>query len=347
MKKRIIIGVLLVLALFLVSGCSVSDYLTGNDVAEVEEVEIVADDMDESSEIDAILKELEEETDSSDEIEELKDEVVELDMTEEDAEEETTSEKDEKDMVIIKVKEGEKVKLKPVAEDPDKDKISYTFTKPVNADGEWQTGYGDAGDYTVTVTASDGKLKTTRKVKIQVSRVNVAPIIKDIKDITANEGDTVTLSPKVSDPNGDKVTVTISDPVGDDGVWKIPYQKAGDYRVTITATDGEKTTKESFVLKVNKKNVPPVIENVEDLSVKEGDTVRIKPEVSDVNGDKVTVTISDPVGNDGLWETDFTDNGEYEIVVKAADSQSVTTKTITLKVEDVNKPPVIVDIKQG
>ena len=43
------------------------------------------------------------------------------------------------------------------AVDPDGDPIVYNFTQPLDEKGEWQTGDGDAGEYIVTVYASDGK----------------------------------------------------------------------------------------------------------------------------------------------------------------------------------------------
>ena len=69
--------------------------------------------------------------------------------------------------------------------------------------------------------------------------------------------------------------------------------------------------------------------------------------MSDLNGDKVTVTISDPVGDDGEWETDFTDHGEYTITVKATDGIATTTATFKLTVTDINKAPEITDIVLG
>lgn len=353
MKKRIILGILL-LVMFLFSGCAVTDYLTGKDIDSVGLSEDSSDSEDVDSEIDAILKELEEESEDNEETVTELNEVVE--DTEEDVEEEVTEIAEEEeveedveeevpeDAIEITVKEGEKVRLKPVADDPDKDTIYYTFSEPVNEEGEWQTNYGDAGTYMISVVASDGKLKTTKNVKLVVERVNVAPVIQDIQDVIVNEGDTLTLSPQVSDPNGDKVSVSISEPVGDDGVWEIGYQSAGSYDVEITASDGEKTTVEKVDVTVKHKNIAPEIKGVSNIKVKEGETVKIEPSVTDVNGDEVTVTISEPIGNDGVWETGFTDNGEYEVTVKATDGKATTTKTIFVLVEDVNKAPVIVDI---
>src|SRR3989338_3178201 len=62
--------------------------------------------------------------------------------------------------IVIIVEETELVSLVPTANDPDADLLAYTFTSPLNENGEWQTTYGNAGEYTVTITASDGELTT-------------------------------------------------------------------------------------------------------------------------------------------------------------------------------------------
>ena len=64
------------------------------------------------------------------------------------------------------VKEGDFVTLKPQVTDPDNDKITYTFSPPLDKKGEWQTTFGDEGEYTVTITADDGTSTTQEEVKI-------------------------------------------------------------------------------------------------------------------------------------------------------------------------------------
>ncbi|MBR9692048.1 hypothetical protein GOV06_04640 [Candidatus Woesearchaeota archaeon] len=316
--KKILIGSLLIV-MFLISGCAISDYITG-----VEE--------DESY---SLLTEEEADEDIIEEIE---------DIIEEIEEEETES-----DAIVITINENEVVNLKPKAKDADEDEITYTFSEPLDENGRWETDYSDAGEYLITVTASDGELETSRQVLLVVERFNVAPIITEVSDeIVIDEGDILILSPEVTDPNGDDIELTISEPVGEDGEWVIGYQEAGEYTVDITATDGELETVMTILITVNKKNVAPVIENVEEeIEIDEGDIIVLSPVVTDLNGDDVEVTISEPVGDNGLWETGYTDHGEYIIVVSASDGTVTTTKEVTVTVNDVNVAPVIEDIVQG
>ncbi|MCM8781755.1 MAG: LamG domain-containing protein, partial [Candidatus Omnitrophica bacterium] len=84
----------------------------------------------------------------------------------------------------ITVDETELVKITPHATDLDGDIISYSFTAPLDSNGQWQTDYASAGTYTTTVTATDPTgLKDTQDVKITVRNINRAPIITKINGI--------------------------------------------------------------------------------------------------------------------------------------------------------------------
>jgi hypothetical protein len=256
------------------------------------------------------------------------------------------SDVDAGDMPVLVVNETQLVNLQIDAADADEDTILYTFSEPLDAEGKWQTNYGDAGDYVVLITASDKELSTSKKVLLRVLKKNEAPTITGVEEtISVVEFDFVELAPDVNDVNpGDAVTVTISDPVGDDGIWETDHLSAGSYDLTITATDGEKTTIMEITLNVADKNVPPEIKVPTEINIKEGQTLQLEPQVSDLDEDDVTITISDPVGDDGIWETAYTDHGQYTITVQASDGKDVAIKEINLVVEDVNKAPEILDI---
>jgi len=325
-KKTLLIGTLLI-AVLLINGCAISDYLTGKSIEEKPYSLLT-----EEEGLEEISEDLEEVEEISEEVEELE-EVVQPIL--------------EGETITIVVDENDFVNLKPEAVDPDNDPIQFLYTAPLDESGQWKTDYGDAGEYYITVTASDGELETSRQVLLVVNRVNMPPAIEGIADINVDEGSTLIVTPKVSDPNGDDFTVTISDPVGDDGVWEIGYTEHGQYSMLITAEDIDGLVAEQeVIITVNRKNMAPIVENVYDIEIFEGESVLIEPVVSDLNLDDVTVTISEPVGDDGLWDTSYTDNGVYEISVIASDGETETIELITLTVNDVNKAPQIINIVQ-
>ncbi len=277
---------------------------------------------------------------------EVEEEVVLPELTEGSTLEESTNTEptNTEDLQVIEVDENEMVKLNVKVSDPDQDSIEYTFTPPLNKVGQWKTNYGDAGEYLVSLTATDGKLTTEKQLKIVVNRVNVPPVVSGVADLHVKEGEVVSFNPVVSDPNGDEVTVTISEPL-QSGTFKTDHTSAGEYQVKVVASDGELQTEKSVVLLVDDVNELPVLTNLQDLVVKEGELVTVRPTVSDLDQDEVTVTISEPVGDKGVWKTSYTDHGEYFVTVTANDGKGVVTKKVKVVVEDVNMPPEIIEVK--
>ncbi len=253
----------------------------------------------------------------------------------------------EGNLQIITVKENQQAKLNLKLSDPDKDKITYAFSKPFNKAGEWKTNYGDAGEYVVTITATDGKLTTEKKVKVVVERVNVAPVIENVKDLTFKEGDVIKYTPVVTDPNKDPLTVTVSEPLSS-GSWATDHKSSGEYLIKVSAKDGELKTDKSFKLMVKDVNLPPTVSGLKDLVVKEGELVKLEPIVTDLDGDQggnLTITYTKPIGKDGTWLTKYTDHGAYDVNVTIDDGRgAIVSKMIKITVDDVNMPPSIDDI---
>lgn len=161
----------------------------------------------------------------------------------------------------ITVMEGGVVELKLKAVDPDGDKIVYTFGKPLDQNGRWQTKVGDEGVYKVDVTASDGKSKTVKTITIRVSHKNRPPVIEPLQKIIVNEGDTINLAPRIKDAEGGNYKTTYSGWMTEPRK-KTGYDDAGTYRVTITASDGELQSTSYVDIEVRDVNRAPVFEAV-------------------------------------------------------------------------------------
>jgi len=113
--------------------------------------------------------------------------------------------------VTLVYNEGDLVKVVSEAEDIDGDEISFVYSSPLNQSGEWKTGYDDAGTYETAVSAFDGKDYTEEGITLVVHNVNRPPLVA-VEDADADENDIVDVQPRVSDPDGDSVTVTFSPP---------------------------------------------------------------------------------------------------------------------------------------
>lgn len=238
------------------------------------------------------------------------------------------------------VTEGELVNFPNLkATDPDGDKIIYTFSKPLSANGEWQTQKGDEGRYKASIVASDGVNRVSQDVIIIVLPSNKAPLIEGLSDITVNEGETVKLSPVVTDPEGGEVTVTYSG-------WMLSsaretnYDDAGSHAVKVTATDGEEESEKSITVTVLNVNRQPSL-SVADVTVVEGETASADAIASDPDGDEMSVTFSEPLSNKGAWETKVGDAGKYRVTATVSDGAGEVTKSFFVIVTPKNKAPAL------
>ena len=72
------------------------------------------------------------------------------------------------------IEEGRKITLIPAAIDEDGDEVIYTFSSPFvkeGAKGTWQTKTGDAGEYTIRITATDSDDSDEIQLKIKVKAI--------------------------------------------------------------------------------------------------------------------------------------------------------------------------------
>ena len=85
----------------------------------------------------------------------------------------------------IQAKETEVIVLEPIAADLDKeDTLTFSIDdanfRQIDGRFEWQTTYDNSGEYTVTITASDGEDEVSQEVEITIGNVNRPPVIEDI-----------------------------------------------------------------------------------------------------------------------------------------------------------------------
>ena len=246
----------------------------------------------------------------------------------------------------IEVEETEFVDLNVRAEDLDQDNITYLFSPPLSEEGTWQTNYTDAGEYVVTIGASDGENTAEKKVLLVVKKKNVPPTITGLSSkLVADEGDTITLEPVVVDLNEDPVTITFSAPFDQHGQWKTDHTSAGEYDVRVTASDGGLESAFNLTLVVTNVNVPPEILGLADsIEIDEGQNVTLGIKAEDLDGDTVELSVSEPIGDDMFWATGYTDHGKYTVTVAASDGKDTISKEISLVVRDVNVPPTILNV---
>ncbi|MBD3164582.1 hypothetical protein GF323_05230 [Candidatus Woesearchaeota archaeon] len=257
--------------------------------------------------------------------------------------------------IVIIVEETELVSLQPVAQDPDEDTLDFTYSSPLNEQGQWQTDYGDAGQYTVTITASDGELTTSRDALLIVNKREEPPTIdsrvpEEMEQIIS-ENTELEFNVEASDPNDDELSYqwkldgnVVS--AGSSYTYVADYNSAGSHTIKADISDSTETVSLLWSVTVNNVNRPPILKVIPDITVRESETITIQPDATDPDGDELAYTISEPVGDDGEWQTSYDDAGVYRVDVAASDGDMEDTQTVEVTVINVNRPPVIDDIVQ-
>ncbi len=382
-KKMLIFGLI---GIFLLSGCEELKELYGIEPAgeegyipieeikieEIEEIELPptppGEDMGEILEGEEELEiediEIVEEEELPEEIIEIigeePGEIIEI-IEEELPEEEVVEEGPTEGAKVLIVKENDLISLKPKASDPDEDKLEFSYTAPLDEDGKWETTYGDAGEYTVTITASDGQLSATKDILIIVNKKEEPPIIDEALPIEevleANENSKLEFSVKASDLNKDTLIY----------VWKldgneasteksytydIGYDGAGQHTVKITVSDSVEEASKIWSVTVENVNRKPILDEIADIQVKETELIVLAPEATDLDEeDELTFSIDDDnfkeVDGNFEWETTYDDSGVYTVTITASDGKEEVSQTVKITVENVNRPPVIDDIILG
>lgn len=249
----------------------------------------------------------------------------------------------------LRVKEGETVEIKCNFFDKENDPLVIEYSGWMTST-TYTTSYESAGKHKVFVTVSDGTHNVTKTINVVVENVDRAPVFDEkLKDITVIETDIVTLKPKVSDPDGDTIKIEYSEPFDNKGVWKTRIGDAGTYPVSVVASSGTLTTKETFTLTVKMINTAPVMKTIQNITVEEGDTITLKPDVADREDDMISITYSGWMKSSTYTAT-YDDaypkgcdksgcSATYKVTVKASDGQYDVMQDVYITVKDKNRPP--------
>ncbi|NQV91645.1 hypothetical protein HQ489_04170, partial [Candidatus Woesearchaeota archaeon] len=248
---------------------------------------------------------------------------------------------------VFHVEETDFVKINVNAIDPDQDRITYTFSEPLDEKGEWQTDFGDAGEYLVNITASDGQGSSVEQVKVIVDSKNRAPFIKD-KVITVHENEVVDLKKVVQDYENDPLDFFFPGPFDKEGLWKPSYSDAGTYVFTFTINDGEYEVPARVEVIVKQQNQPPEIHAIfsqeKTINVKEGSVFKFFVTARDGDGDDIKITwkldgklISQKTKDS--YEFDFESAGEQILELTLGDSQDSINQEWKIVVENTNRMP--------
>ena len=251
---------------------------------------------------------------------------------------------------ILHVNETDFVKLIPKAIDPDNDKITYTYTPPLDEKGEWQTTYNDSGEYNINITASDGILNTSEPVQLIVENKNQAPTIIENK-IIVKETQEIDLKLTVDDQDHDLLTYNFPKPFDKNGRYTTTFNDSGIKIIEFNVSDGEYTTLGRVELQIENTNQAPFITDLfntnSTITINEGQDLKYSVNINDENQEKLTIlwtwdnsSISDK--KNGIYHLTFNNSGTHNLTISASDGLETTTHSWIVSVQNTNRPPRII-----
>ncbi len=166
--------------------------------------------------------------------------------------------------------------------------------------------------------------------------VNDAPVIieENIPEILWNEDELsyLLVGTSIVDPEGDVLTFSVDSSSTDDQITLELEENTGvvalssgqDWNgagwVIFDVSDGQVSTKTQRIdLRVLPINDAPVLDEIDDLYVLEGDLATITPTATDIESDTLTFSFSSPFNSNGDWQTDSGGIGTTSTTVSVSD----------------------------
>ncbi|MEM3154405.1 MAG: hypothetical protein QW165_02430 [Candidatus Woesearchaeota archaeon] len=259
-------------------------------------------------------------------------------------------------------KEGDIIKIDPIASDEDGDALTIAIVRqPFALDGSHTLDYDSSGEYTYTVEASDGTATVQQTFGILVQNTNRAPVLTTPERINGKENQTIIIQATATDQDNENtvdnddnnVSITYGYPFDENGTYTPSYDESGEFDIIITASDGELSDSKIVRISIENVNRPPNLDDLTDITIKEGESIDLwkgsdPDNENEVSDDDNTLQFyfsggpdGGPIDHFGRWQTDYEDSGAYPITVQVEDGELKAGKAITVTVLNVNRPPVI------
>ncbi len=272
------------------------------------------------------------------------------------------------------VNENTPLRFSLEASDPDReDSGKLSFSADALPEGAslndsiftWQPDYEQSGRYSPAFTVSDGRLEASQTARITVIHVNRPPVLEPVADQTVNENETLTFTVSGDDPDREDAGLwkinaenlprgAKFDSVEYEFSWTPTFEQSGVYPITFVIHDtAGATDRQEIQIKVEHVNRSPEFAALPQQTLNENESLRFAvPPAADPDREdtgKLTYTAENlPDGatflQDSLvlnWKPGYDQSGTYTVNITAADGEFSVEQPLVIKVNHVNRPPVM------
>ena len=239
------------------------------------------------------------------------------------------------------------------ATDPDGDNLTYsagTLPSGATLTGQtfaWTPASSQVGTYSVTFTASDGTLISSKTVSILVTQPNVAPVLATIGNRSVNENQALTFAIDATDGNGDVITYSAANLPSGAGLagqtfsWTPTFTQAGSYNVTFTAGDSQLQTSQAVTITVVNVDRPPVLAAIGNKTVDATKPLSFVLSATDPDGESLTYSADTLpsgaalTGQTFAWTPASSQTGTFPVTFAVSDGQLTDSETVSITVASV------------
>ncbi|MBN2090549.1 T9SS type A sorting domain-containing protein, partial [candidate division KSB1 bacterium] len=212
----------------------------------------------------------------------------------------------------------------------------------------------NAQDTSFVVEATDGKLKTSLKVYLQVIKTNTSPYFTSASQVSASDNKDFRYVARAVDPEDDIISyLFINYPnwlaVKDSTIsGKVPAS-AKDFDFQVIASDGKLSDTLKVVVKVISSNLLPQISSADSVVAYEDSLFTYSAEASDPEKKSVQITFENypswlKPDKHQISGTPRENTADTTFMVLASDGIASDSQTVFIKFISVNDPPRIVDL---
>ncbi|MFH2055093.1 MAG: Ig-like domain-containing protein [bacterium] len=280
------------------------------------------------------------------------------------------------------VQVGDSLEFTVTATDPDDDSLTLScldlpanaeFVVSANGSGSFifEPAESQVAVYRIRFMAGDGALADTLQVQVTVAETpNRAPEFAAIENQAVAQDSCLQFTVTASDPDGDSLIFTVEDSpenatltIESDSSATLDFcpdeTQVGQHLLAFIVSDGEFSDTLSFAITVTAApNEPPVFTTVEPQTVEAEDTLNVRIQATDPDGDSLILSILNPPANsqftdhgDGTGEFEFLPDesqaGGHEIIFVVSDGELEDTLFLDLSVTlHGNHAPIIQSVEE-